>query len=69
MKIIKWLIKGIKERSLLSGATVPGENAEHHLLHDSVLPIFTKPSARTGYDTRSIFKRRLTALNSEFSFS
>ena len=28
-----------------------------------------KPSARAGYDTRSIFKRCLTGLNSEFSFS
>ena len=27
------------------------------------------PSARTGYDTRSIFKRSLTGLNSEYSFS
>ncbi len=26
--------------------------------------IFTNPSARTGYDTRSIFKRSLTGLNS-----
>ena len=31
--------------------------------------IFTKPSARTGYDTRSIFKRSLTGLNPEFSLS
>ena len=31
--------------------------------------IFTNPSARAGYDTRSIFKRSLTDLNSEFSFS
>ena len=31
--------------------------------------IFTDPSARAGYDTRSIFKRSLTGLNSEFSFS
>ena len=30
---------------------------------------FTNPSARAGYDTRSIFKRSLTGLNSEFSFS
>ena len=29
----------------------------------------TNPSARAGYDTRSIFKRSLTGLNSEFSFS
>ena len=34
-----------------------------------VLIIFTNPSARAGYDTRSIFKRSLTGLNSEFSFS
>ena len=27
------------------------------------------PPARAGYDTRSIFKRSLTCLNSEFSFS
>ena len=27
------------------------------------------PSTRAGYDTRSIFKRSLTGLNSEFSFS
>ena len=31
--------------------------------------IFTNPSARAGYDTRSIFKRSLTGLNSDFSFS
>ena len=31
--------------------------------------IFTKPSARAGYDTRSIFKRSLTGLNSDFSFT
>ena len=27
------------------------------------------PSARAGYDTRSVFKQSLTGLNSEFSFS
>ena len=31
--------------------------------------LFTNPSAWEGYDTRSIFKRSLTGLNSEFSFS
>ena len=30
---------------------------------------FTNPSARAGYETKSIFKRNLTGLNSEFSFS
>ena len=34
-----------------------------------LITIFTNPSARAGYDTRSIFKRSLTGLNSEFSFS
>ena len=33
------------------------------------MALFTNPSARAGYDTRSIFKRSLTGLNSEFSFS
>ena len=33
------------------------------------LVLFTNPSARAGYDTRSVFKRSLTGLNSEFSFS
>ena len=33
------------------------------------LIIFTNPSAWAGYDTRSVFKRSLTGLNSEFSFS
>ena len=33
------------------------------------LTIFTNPSTRAGYDTRSIFKLSLTGLNSEFSFS
>ena len=31
--------------------------------------LFTNPSAQAGYDTRSIFKRSLTGLNSEFPFS
>ena len=31
--------------------------------------LFTNPSARAGYDTRSIFKQSLTGFNSEFSFS
>ena len=30
--------------------------------------ILTNPSVRVGYDTRSIFKRSLTGLKSEFSF-
>ena len=33
-----------------------------------IIIIFTNPSARAECDTRSIFKRSLTGLNSEFSF-
>ena len=33
------------------------------------MSIFANPSARPGYDTRLIFKRSLTGLNSDFSFS
>ena len=33
------------------------------------ISVFTNPSVRAKYDTRSIFKRSLTGLNSEFSFS
>ena len=36
---------------------------------DIKISIFTNPSARAGYDSRSIFKRSLSGLNSEFSFS
>ena len=48
----------------------------HHTLRNFFPPINTSncpylpsPSARAGYNTRSIFKRSLTGLNSEFSFS
>ena len=41
-----------------------GDHFNHDYLH-----IFTNPSAGAGYDTRSIFKRSLAGLNSEFSFS
>ena len=36
--------------------------------HETKITLFTNPSAQAGYDTRSIFKRSLTGLNSEFSF-
>ena len=37
--------------------------------HTNIYIYLSNPSARAGYDTRSIFKRSLTGLNSEFSFS
>ena len=42
---------------------------QHKQLIYEHIVLFTNPSARAGYDTRSIFKRSLTGLNSEFSFS
>ena len=39
------------------------------LADQDVLLLFTNPSAQARYDTRSIFKRSLTGLNSKFSFS
>ena len=44
-------------------------SSKHTLLYFCILVLFTNPSARAGFDTRSIFKRSLTGLNSEFSFS
>ena len=41
----------------------------YYFLSIYFLSIFTNRSARAGYDRRSIFKRSLTGLNSEFSFS
>ena len=40
-----------------------------HLTCIVFLILFTNPSARAGYDTRSIFERSLTGFNSDFSFS
>ena len=43
---------------------------DNHLTRDKYIYIhFSNPSPRAGYDTWSIFKRSLTGLNSEFSFS
>ena len=76
MFIYKFLVgrvfaHGLGDRSSIPGRVIPTTkiivfdatllNTQHyHIYH---------PSARAGYDTRSIFKRSLTGLNSEFSFS
>ena len=57
-----------------SSSSPPSSCAASTDFSDSLTPsipiiIFTNPSAWAGYDTRSIFKRSLTGLNSEFSFS
>ena len=43
--------------------------AQNNAIRTNYVILFTNPSARAGYDTRSIFKRSLAGLNSEFSFS
>ena len=37
--------------------------------NNECLPYLPNPSARAGHDTKSIFKRSLSGLNSEYSFS
>ena len=49
--------------------TIPTELKENDTAWKKPLSYLPNPSARAGYDTRSIFKRSLTGLNSEFSFS
>ena len=51
---------------VFSLVTLSGATTISHVMTEI---LFTNPSARAGYDTRSIFKRSLTGLNSEFSFS
>ena len=57
--------KNTRQRSVDQGSP---ESIQTHVTGSRVI-LFTNPSARAGYDTRSIFKRSLTDLNSEFSFS
>ena len=45
------------------------EQKEKKATLEKIKVIFTNPSARAGYDTKSILKQSLTGLNSEFSFS
>ena len=47
----------------------PGAVPDGELVLILDIILFTNPSAQVGYDTRSIFNRSLTGLNSEFSFS
>ena len=39
-----------------------------YLFLNWIFTLFTNPSDRAGYDSRSIFKRSLTGLNSKLSF-
>ena len=55
-----------KETGGLGNKWTSGNHRNYNII---LLILFTHPSARAGYDTRSVFKRSLTGLNSQFSFS
>ena len=69
-------IKAIKIYKRKSSSEIPNNvgfflnnNSLHKYIIFSQQSYLPNPSARAGYDTRSIFKRSLTGLNSELSFS
>ena len=68
---LMWIIQKSKgnDKKWLSVRQWSGFNPRSRHNKDLKMVLFTNPSARAGYDTRSIFKRSLTGLNSEFSFS
>ena len=71
LKITSHRLIGLVGRVFANG---PGDRGSiqiesYQRLKKWYLILFTNPSARAGYDTRSTFKRSLTGLNSEFSFS
>ena len=61
------MMVGLPEAEGLTWWTLISKEMSSNPSHTNTL--FTNPSARAGYDTRSIFKQSLTGLNSEFSFS
>ena len=63
-RVVEWKSKKAKRKKNIKTLS---ENAT--VLSSTFVILFTNPSARAGYDTRSIFKRSLTGFNSEFSFS
>ena len=66
LKILTNLTAKLKTR----GRTKPDNEIINTISHHgNWIIMFTNPSARAGYDTRSIFKQSLTGLNSVFSFS
>ena len=60
---------GTNELRNLGKTTRPGNSQQQQQQQQRIRSYLPNPSARAGYDTMSIFKRSLTGLNSEFSFS
>ena len=63
------LAKWIEWSPVVRETVVQSQLESYQRLKKWYMILFTNPSARAGYDTRSVFKRSLTGLNSEFSFS
>ena len=63
---ISYLAKTTRRDLDLLSTHLPSAGIEFYIFY---VYIYTNPSARAGYDTRSIFNRSLTGFNSEFSFS
>ena len=67
VRLVKFPLDRVWE--VITGFSLEGWTINSHPTRRVCVIIFTNPSARAGYDTRSIFKQGLTGLNSEFSFS
>ena len=58
-----------QQHNNINNKHLPSSNVHAKVTSLLQYTIFTNPSARAGYDTRSVFKRSLAGLNSELSFS
>ena len=63
------LARGCKRWHPLVPGRIYGKSSLLVYVSPPISSYLPNPSARAGYDTRSIFKRSLTGLSSEFSFS
>ena len=65
---------GKKRRNIVNGIRLEMDRNVCLIIHNNIhvsvcMCVFTNPSARTEYDTRSIFKQCWVGFDSEFSFS
>ena len=58
-----------KKEHIIISRVISSDKGPMYIETPYIYILFTNHSTRAGYDTRSIFKRSLTGLNSEFSFS
>ena len=66
---VMWVVEnGIMYTAYFAKNRLSNQYTWHYTVwqENKLVAIFTNPSARAGYDTRSVFKWSLTGLNSEF---